>query len=103
MRGHLDSARVRIEAPDARTAFVLERRLRHLHPIAVGRGRCWEVDVEEFEGVENELVAAICDWLQDVRHPYTTLWVDGRPRSVGSDVETAERRASTERSVMAGS
>ena len=79
MEGHLDAARVRIGVPDASAAFRLARTLRDLHPVAVGRGPRWEVDIEEFGGDREEIAAAVRRWLAESRLPATVVLLDGMP------------------------
>jgi predicted thioesterase len=77
VHGHFDAARVRILVPDARSAFGLEQRLRHLHAVAVGRGPRWEVDLELYEGRADEIAATVRAWLADVGRARATVVVDG--------------------------
>lgn len=55
---------IRVEAPDAITAFALERRLVHLHPSVVGRRGSWTVEIEDFDDRLGEIEAAIRYWLR---------------------------------------
>lgn len=57
--------RIRIDAPDARTAFMLERRLAHLHPAAIGYGLDWRVELPEAGGHLDEIEAEVRPWLGD--------------------------------------
>jgi hypothetical protein len=61
------SAWIRVEAPDAPTAFALEKRLAHLHPTAVGRGTNWYVELEDFDHDRfDEINAAVQHWLREI-------------------------------------
>jgi hypothetical protein len=77
MRGHLDAARVRIEVPDADSAFRLERRLAGRHPVSIGRGPRWEVDIEDHGDATDAIADAVRDWLADMQLSRTRMWVDG--------------------------
>lgn len=70
------SKRIRIVAPDASTAFALEKRLAHLHPAAVGRGSEWCVELEDL-GDRLEITAAVEDWLREIGADSTEMQVDG--------------------------
>jgi hypothetical protein len=70
------SRRICIDAPDAPTAFALERRLAHLHPAAVGRGTDWCVELEDFDDRLDEIEAAVEHWLREIGIRSTQLHVD---------------------------
>jgi hypothetical protein len=67
---------IRIAAPDASTAFALEKRLAHLHPAAVGRGSDWCVELEDL-GDRLEITAAVEHWLREIGADSTEMQVDG--------------------------
>ncbi len=77
------STRIRVDAPDAETAFALEKRLTHLHPVAVGRGRSWCVELEDSEGRMDEITAVVEHWLRDIGLHTTEMHVDGGVVTVG--------------------
>lgn len=69
---------IRVEAPDAPTAFALEKRLAHLHPAAVGRGPSWCVELEDFDHDRfDEITAAVEHWLREIGIRSTQMHVDG--------------------------
>ena len=70
------STRIRVDAPDAGTAFALERRLAHLHPAAVGRGLNWCVELEDFDDRLDEIAAAVEHWLREFGLRSTQMHVD---------------------------
>lgn len=76
--------RIKIDAPDAGSAFQLERRLSHMRPAAVGRGAAWQVELDDAEGRTEEVVAAVQHWLRDAGLRSTTVHVDGAPRVVAA-------------------
>lgn len=69
--------RIRITAPDASTAFALEKRLAHLHPAAVGRGAEWCVELEDEHDRLEEITAAVEHWLREIGAGSTEMHVDG--------------------------
>lgn len=79
--------RIRIEAPDAGSAFRLERRLSHMHPAAVGRGAAWQVELDDAEHRTEEIAAVVRHWLRDSGLRSTTMHVDGVPRVVDGHSE----------------
>jgi hypothetical protein len=79
---------IRVEAPDAASAFALEQRLAHLHPSAVGRGRRWCVEFEDFDERREEIEAGIRYWLQEIGVRSTVLYMNKEMKTV-----TAEPRA----------
>lgn len=91
MQGRLDTARVRIVVPDAPSAFRLERRLRGLHAVAVGRGPRWEVDVEAYEGDADEIAATVGSWLAEAGLADTMVLLDGTPLRVTRTVGESRR------------
>lgn len=72
-----DGIRVRIEAPDAPSAFLLERRLTHLRPSAVARGEDWSVELTCAEEEVDEVEAVVKHWLRESGAAETTIEVDG--------------------------
>jgi hypothetical protein len=70
------STRIRIEAPDAPTAFELEKRLAHLHPTAVGRGSEWCVELVDFDDRLDEITATVEHWLRAIGIRSTQMHVD---------------------------
>ncbi len=74
--------RIGIAAPNATTAFALERRLTHLRPTTIGRGRKWEVEIDGDHSHVDEVVAVVRNWLADEHLSETTLAVDGHTRLV---------------------
>ena len=69
--------RIRVETPDARTAFVLERRLAPFHAFAVGRGPAWGVELDDYDDQFDEVAAAVCHWLRDTDQSSAVIRVDG--------------------------
>jgi hypothetical protein len=82
--------RLQISAPDAATAFALERRLAHLHPVAVGRGADWRVELEDSDDRLDEITAAVAHWLRDIGADTTEITVDGLVKTVESKVTDDE-------------
>jgi len=78
------STRIRIDAPDASTAFALEKRLAHLHPAAVGRGPNWCVELEDSDDRLDEITAAVGHWLRTIGARSTEMHVDGSVVTVGA-------------------
>jgi hypothetical protein len=76
---------IRIEAPDAITAFALERRLVHLHPSAVGRRGTWVVEIEDFDDRGDEIEAAIRYWLRGTGRESATVHVGDVQKVVRAD------------------
>jgi hypothetical protein len=70
------SRRIRVEAPDAPTAFALEQRLAHLHPAVVGRGTDWCVELEDFDDRLDEITATVEHWLRELGIRSTQMHVD---------------------------
>lgn len=69
---------IRVDAPDATTAFALEKRLAHLHPTAIGRGPNWCVELEDFDHDRfDEITAAVEHWLLETGVRSTRMHVDG--------------------------
>jgi hypothetical protein len=75
--------KVAVAAPDAATAFMLERRLAHLAPTVVGRGDEWTVELEADESRLDEIEAAVRRWLWEEALPETTLVAGDRTRRLG--------------------
>lgn len=74
--------RIRIEAPDARAAFALERRLAPFHAFAVGRGRAWGVELDDYDDQFGEVAAAVRHWLRDTEQTSTLSTVNGVPTTI---------------------
>ncbi len=81
------SARIRVDAPDARAAFTLERRLAHLHPAAIGYGLDWRVEIPDAGDRLEEIEAAIHHWLGECGVRSTQLHVDGTVRTIAAPAE----------------
>lgn len=79
------SIRIRIDAPDAPSAFALERRLAHLHASAVGRGPDWGVELDDPDERLTEITAVTEHWLRDHGLPATTMHVDRTERTVRAE------------------
>jgi hypothetical protein len=75
---------IQIDAPDVRNAFRLERRLRHLHAMAVGRGPQWVVELQDAEHRDEEIAAGVRQWLREIGSTETTMRVDGAARVIRS-------------------
>lgn len=73
---------IQIDAPDVRNAFRLERRLRHLHAMAVGRGPRWVVELQDGEHRAEETAAGVRQWLREIELNATTMRVHGVVRVV---------------------
>jgi hypothetical protein len=71
------SVRIGITAPDATSAFALEKRLSHLRPTSVGHSDAWIVELEDDEDRHDEIVAAVRHWLCDIDLESTELHVNG--------------------------
>jgi hypothetical protein len=89
------STRIRVDAPDASTAFALEKRLAHLHPAAVGRGPNWCVELEDFDDRLDEITAVVEHWLREVGLRSTQMHVD-------KDVTTVLAHSTDEASLGSG-
>jgi len=76
---------IQIDAPDVRNAFRLERRLRHLHAMAVGRGPQWVVELEDPEHRADEIATGVRQWLREIGSTATTMRVDGTPHVIRSE------------------
>jgi hypothetical protein len=74
--------RVYIEAPDAPSAFALEKRLSHLRPTSVGHRDGWIVELEDDGDHLDEIVAAVRHWLGECSLDETTLLFDGTTQSI---------------------
>jgi hypothetical protein len=73
---------IRVEAPDATSAFALEQRLAHLHPSAVGRGTVWCVELEDFDDHREEIEAAVRHWLRDTGLGSTVMTSNGQTTTI---------------------
>ena len=92
------SRRIRVDAPDAASAFALERRLAHLRPAAVGRGTDWCVELEDFDDRLDEITATVEHWLREIgirstqmhvdREAVTVVAHDGAQTSLGSGYDS---------------
>jgi hypothetical protein len=78
----LTAERVCIEAPDAESAFALEKRLSHLRPTSVGHRDGWLVQLEDNGDHLDEIVAAVRHWLGECLLRETTLIFDGTKHSI---------------------
>ena len=85
-RTYVETARVRVDAPDPASALRLERRLAHLAPTAVSVGSRWWVEIPDV-GVHTlpELVAAVEDWLAEEELAETELHQDGTSRTIAAE------------------
>src|SRR5690348_2642019 len=81
---------IRVEAPDAASAFALEQRLAHLHPSAVGRGTRWCVEFEDFDDRRGEIEAGIRHWLQEIGVRSTVLSSNGEVTTVTAEPQAEE-------------
>lgn len=80
------STRIRVDAPDAPTAFALEQRLAHLHPTAISRGPDWCVELEDFDHDRfDEIVAAVEHWLRQIGVRSTQVHIDSAVTTVVAD------------------
>jgi hypothetical protein len=79
---------IAIDVPDARRALSLERRLGHLHPIAVGTPRSWVVDVHDADDHVDEVFVIVRRWLDDAGLEGTTVRVNGAAHWIGGDRAT---------------
>lgn len=77
-----NTARIHIDAPDAASALVLERRLAHLHPVAVGRGSAWCVELQDADDRIEEIAATVEHWLRAGGMGSTQMRVDGAVRTI---------------------
>jgi hypothetical protein len=57
--------RIRIEAPDATSAFMLERRLAGFHAFVLGRGPSWGVELDDYDDQVDEVAATVRHWLRE--------------------------------------
>jgi len=57
--------KIHIDAPDAKAAFALERRLAHLHASAVCVHEQWAVELHSSEDQLDEIEAVVRHWLRD--------------------------------------
>jgi hypothetical protein len=76
-----EGIRLRIEAPDAPSAFLLERRLAHLRPSAVAHGEDWSVELTCGQEEVDEVEAVVKHWLRESGAPATTIEIDGGKRT----------------------
>ena len=72
---------IEIDAPDGAAAVELERRLWHLTPTTVGRGKDWIVEVPGPASLD-EIEAIVRAWLDDSGNPSTTIRADGHVRDI---------------------
>jgi len=77
-----DPTWIRIDAPDARSAFALEQRLSHLHPATIGHGDRWFVELEDFDDRADEIEAAVRHWLGVQGLARATMHVGDEVRTV---------------------
>lgn len=77
------ATRIRVDAPDAPTAFPLEKRLAHLHPTAISRGPDWSVELEDFDHDRfDEIIAAVEHWLRQIGVRSTQVHIDSAVTTV---------------------
>ena len=81
---------IRVEAPDATSAFALEQRLAHLHPSAVGRGASWCVEFEDFDDRRGEIEAGIRHWLREIGLRSTVLTANGHSATIAVEPAVEE-------------
>lgn len=74
--------RIRVEVPDARAAFALERRLAPFHAFVVGRGPAWGVELDDYDEQFDEVAAAVCHWLRDTERSSTVIRVGDVLRTI---------------------
>ena len=78
-----DGIRVRIAAPDAPSAFLLERQLLPRHPSTLVHGDDWWVELRCHATEElPEIEAAVARWLRESSAEATTIEYDGGLRRV---------------------
>ena len=68
---------IEVDAVDGAAAVELERRLWHLTPTTVGRGKTWIVEIPAPANAD-EVEAVVRDWLADVGQSEATMRVGGR-------------------------
>jgi hypothetical protein len=78
----ITAERIAISAPDAASAFLLEKRLSHLHPTSIGRREGWIVELEDDGDRLDEVIAAVEHWLREVELAETVIDVGGATRTV---------------------
>lgn len=78
----LTCVRIGIMAPDAATAFALEKRLSHLRPTSIGRHDGWVVELDDDQDRYDEILAAVRHWLRETGLDATDIHVDGRTERV---------------------
>jgi hypothetical protein len=74
--------KIEILAPDASTAFALEKQLAHLSPTAIGSGLGWSVELEDSDDRLDEIQAAVKQWLRDGNLRSTVIRIDGAVRGI---------------------
>ena len=57
--------RIRVTAPDAASAFQLERRLAPVHRARVVLDDEWAVEIDDAEGTVEDITEVIREWLRD--------------------------------------
>lgn len=85
-----ETTRISIDAPGGDAALLLEKRLRHLHPAAVGRGEAWSVHLEDADDRIDEIEATVAHWLRDVGAVSTEIRIDGTRRIIRRRGPSAE-------------
>ena len=73
---------IRVEAPDAPTAFALERRVVHLHPSVVGRRGAWSVEIPDRDDRIGEIEAAVRYWLRGTHRESAVVHIGDERRVV---------------------
>jgi hypothetical protein len=76
----ISPVKVAVAAPDAVTAFMLERRLSHLAPTVLGHGSEWSVELEADPDRLEEIEAAVRRWLWEEALTEATVVTGGRKR-----------------------
>ena len=86
--------RIRIEAPSAAAAFLLEERMWPLRPNALRDGSHWCVELADDGAGFDEVVTCVRDWLDEIGSGSTTVWFDTARRTVSArrDAEPLGRR-----------
>jgi hypothetical protein len=76
----ISPVKVEVAAPDAATAFMLERRLSHLAPTVVGQGSEWSVELDADSDRLEEIEAAVRRWLWEEALTEATVVTGDRKR-----------------------
>ncbi len=73
---------IRVEAPSAAAAFLLEDELGHPWASAVRHDALWCVELEKVDGSVDAVLAAVRGWLDEIGSRSAEVWVDGVRRTV---------------------